>query len=103
MRRKEKGINIGVDEKEKEKITKKAKKCHLSLSAYLRKCALNQEIIEVPNDNFRVIYTDIVDLRFNIERLNNEQIIEELKQIESKFRKIYSGGNANGNNENMGD
>ena len=94
MRRKEKGINIRVDEKEKEKITKKAKKCHLSLSA---------EIIEVPNDNFRVIYTDIVDLRFNIERLNNEQIIEELKQIESKFRKIYSGGNANGNNENMGD
>ena len=81
MRRKEKGINIRVDEKEKEKITKKAKKCHLSLSAYLRKCALNQEIIEVPNDNFRVIYTDIVDLRFNIERLNNEQIIEELKQI----------------------
>lgn len=103
MRRKEKGINIRVDEKEKEKITKKAKKCHLSLAAYLRKCALNQEIIEVPNDNFRVIYTDIVDLRFNIERLNNEQIIEELKQIESKFRKIYSGGNANGNNENMGD
>ena len=95
MRRKEKGINIRVDEKEKEKITKKAKKC--------QKCALNQEIIEVPNDNFRVIYTDIVDLRFNIERLNNEQIIEELKQIESKFRKIYSGGNANGNNENMGD
>ena len=103
MRRKEKGINIGVDEKEKEKITKKAKKCHLSLSAYLRKCALNQEIIEVPNNNFKVIYTDIVDLRFNIEMLNNEQIIEELKQIESKFRKIYSGGNANGNNENMGD
>ena len=103
MRKKEKGINIRVDEKEKEKITKKAKKCHLSLSSYLRKCALNQEIIEVPNDNFRVIYTDIVDLRFNIERLNNEQIIEELKQIESKFRKIYSGGNANGNNENMGD
>ena len=29
MRRKEKGINIRVDEKEKEKITKKAKKCHL--------------------------------------------------------------------------
>ena len=29
MRRKEKGINIGVDEKEKEKITKKAKNVHL--------------------------------------------------------------------------
>jgi len=103
MRSKDKGINIRVNEKEKEKLIKKAKKSGLSLSAYLRKSGLNQEIIELPNDNFRVIYTEIMDLRFNIERLDNQTIINELKRIEDTFRKIYSGGLSNGNNENMGD
>ena len=65
-------------------------------------CGLNQEIFEIPNDTFRVIYTDIVDLRFNIERLSKEQIIAELERIEEDFRKIYLGDDINGNNENMG-
>lgn len=103
MRSKDKGINIRVNEKEKEKLIKKAKKSGLSLSAYLRKSGLNQEIIELPNDNFRVIYTEFMELRFNVERLDNQTIINKLKQIEDTFREIYSGGFDNGNNKNMGD
>ena len=81
MRSKQKGINIRVDDKEKLILVRKAKKCRLSLSAYLRKCGLEQQIVEIPNERYKNIYTAINDLKFNIVELDKEKIIERLENI----------------------
>ena len=97
MRNKQMGINIRVDEKEKELLMKKARKWKLSLSAYLRNCGLNQKLIEMPNDNFIELYYDIRDIKFNINELSKDEINKKLESIEKRFREIYSGGNLYGN------
>ena len=102
MNYRQKGINIRVNTNEKKILKAKAKKCKLSLSAYLRKCGLNQKIIEIPNDKFKTIYLKISELKYKIDSLNKEQIINELEDIETDFRRLYSGEDINGDNENMG-
>ena len=102
MRNKQKGINIRVDEKEKRILIGKAKKSRLSLSAYLRKCGLEQEVIEVPNEKFTAIYTSINDLKCRINGLDKEQIINQLEKVLEQFRSIYIGDISSGNNKNMG-
>ena len=102
MRNKQKGINIRVDDKEKAILVRKAKRSSLSLSAYLRKCGLEQQIVEVPNEKFTTIYTSINELKFNITELDKEEITKRLENILEQFRNIYLGENNNGNNKDMG-
>ena len=102
MRNKQKGINIRVDDKEKAILVRKAKKCRLSLSAYLRKCGLEQQIVEVPNEKFTTIYTSINELKFKVTELDKDRILKRLEEILAQFREIYLGENSNGNNKDMG-
>lgn len=89
MRTKNVGINIRVDEKEKRKLERNAKKSGLSLSAYLRKTGLNHEIIEIPDQKYYEIYNKIIELKNEIEELGKEQIKERLIKIQSDFLDIY--------------
>ena len=58
MRNRSIGINVRVNEKEKKKLQRNAKKSGLTLSAYLRKTGLGQKIYEIPDEtNDSVIYT----------------------------------------------
>ena len=101
MRNKQKGINIRVDDKEKAILVRKAKKCRLSLSAYLRKCGLEQQIVEVPNEKFTTIYTSINELKFKITELDKDRILKRLEEMLAQFREIYLGENSNGNSNNL--
>ena len=102
MRNKQKGIYIRVDNNEKIELIRKAKKCKLSLSAYLRKSGLDKKLIEVPNEKFKKIYEYINELILNSYRFNKEEIIIQLGNVLESFRNIYFGDDENGNNENMG-
>ena len=85
MRNRTIGINVRVNENEKKKLKRNAKKSGLNLSAYLRKCGLQQEIYAIPDENIYKIYTGIV---------------------QSDFLDIYNykkDGDDNGDNKNMGD
>ena len=90
MRNRNVSINVRIDEKEKAKLQKNAKKSGLNLSAYLRKTGLKQEINAIPDKEFYKIYVQISNLKNIVYRLNNDEIITELEQIEKNFLKIYN-------------
>lgn len=105
MRNRTIGINVRVSENEKKKLKRNAKKSGLNLSAYLRKCGLQQEIYAIPDENIYKIYTGIVELKNEFLYLNNEEINEKITKMQSDFLDIYNykkDGDDNGNNENMG-
>lgn len=105
MRNRTIGINVRVSENEKRKLKRNAKKSGLNLSAYLRKCGLQQEIYAIPDENIYKIYTGIAELKNEFPYLNNEEIKEKITKMQSDFLDIYNykkDGDDNGNNENMG-
>lgn len=100
MRNRITGINVRVNENEKKKLQKNAKKSGLSLSAYLRKTGLKQEIYPIPNKDFYKIYLDICKVKDNIYNVELEKIEQCLAIIEKNFLEIYnskSSGDDNGN------
>ena len=105
MRNRTIGINVRVSENEKKKLKRNAKKSGLNLSAYLRKCGLQQEIYAIPDEYTYKIYTGIVELKNEFPYLNNEEINEKITKMQSDFLDIYNykkDGDDNGNNKNMG-
>ena len=105
MRNRTIGINVRVNENEKKKLKRNAKKSGLNLSAYLRKCGLQQEIYAIPDENIYKIYTEIVELKNEFPYLNDKEIEEKITKMQSVFLDIYNykkDGDDNGNNENMG-
>ena len=105
MRNRTIAINVRVSKNEKKKLKRNAKKSGLNLSAYLRKCGLQQEIYAIPDENIYKIYTGIVELKNEFPYLNNEEINEKITKMQSDFLDIYNykkDGDDNGNNENMG-
>ena len=104
MRNRTIGINVRVSENEKRKLKRNAKKSGLNLSAYLRKCGLQQEIYAIPDENIYKIYTGIVELKNEFPYLNDEEINEKITKMQSDFLDIYNykkDGDDNGNNEDM--
>ena len=101
MRKRTIEINVRVSENEKKKLQKNAKKSGLSLSAYLRKTGLNQEIYEVPDKKLQEIYNLICQIRDNLYKIELERIDNGLAQVKEKFLEVFNpikdGGN-NGNN-----
>ena len=105
MRNRTIGINVRVNENEKKKLQKNAKKSGLNLSAYLRKSGLQQEIYEIPDENIYKIYTGIVELKNVFPYLINDEIKEKIEKMQSDFLDVYNhkgDDDADGNNENMG-
>lgn len=94
-------INIRVDEKEKKKLQRNAKKSGLSLSAYLRKSGLNQEIYEIPNEKLGEVYKLICQIKDNLYKIELERIDKGLAQVKEKFLEVFNpirDGGSNGNN-----
>ena len=107
MRNRSIGINVRVNEKEKKKLQRNAKKSGLTLSAYLRKTGLGQKIYEIPDENFYKVYTGIVELKNEFSaKYDEEEIKEKITKIQSYFLDIYNhkdnGDDENGDNKNMG-
>lgn len=107
MRSRSVGINVRVNEKEKKKLQRNAKKSGLTLSAYLRKTGLGQKIYEIPDENFYKVYTGIVELKNEFSaKYDEEEIEEKITKIQSDFLDIYNhkdnGADENGDNKNMG-
>ena len=107
MRNRSIGINVRVNEKEKKKLQRNAKKSGLTLSAYLRKTGLGQKIYEIPDENFYKVYTGIVELKNEFSaKYDEDEIKEKITKIQSDFLDIYNhkdnGDDENGDNKNMG-
>lgn len=83
-------ICIRTNEKDKKKLQKNAQKSGLSLSAYLRKVGLKQEIFSIPDKDFYKIYVDICKVKDNLYKLDLEKVEQCLEIIEQNFLEIYN-------------
>ena len=89
-------LHVRVSENEKKKLQRNAKKSGLSLSSYLRRVGLKQEIYSVPDKEFYKIYLDICKIKDNIYKLEKETIIKCLDVVEKKFLELYNSKNNGG-------
>lgn len=101
MKEKLVGICIRVSQNEKKKLQRNAKKSGLSLSSYLRKVGLKEEIYSIPDKDFYKIYVAISNLKNEIFDINIYEINSKLEQIKRDFLSIYNSkkvGDEDGNN-----
>lgn len=89
MRQKTTAINIRVTETEKRKMENAAKKCGLSLSAYLRKLGLGKQVQASLPQEFYEAYRGITSLRDNFKSLPDDRISEGFDYVISKFLNAY--------------
>ena len=89
MRQRETAINIRVTKGEKKKMETAAKKCGLSLSAYLRKLGLGKEVQATLPQEFYEAYRGLTALRDNFKSLPDDRIGDGFDYVISKFLKAY--------------
>ena len=100
MKEKAVEICIRVSKDEKKKLQRNAKKSGLSLSSYLRKTGLKEEIYSIPDKDFYKIYVEISNLKNEIFDINVNEINSKLEQIKIDFLNIYNSKKAGGNDGN---
>jgi len=98
MRNRTVEINVRVNEMEKKKLQRNAKKSGLSLSAYLRKTGLNQEIYEIPDKKLQDIYTLICQIKDNLYKIDLDRIDNGMEQVKEKFLEVFNPCKDGGNN-----
>ena len=98
MRNRTVEINVRVNETEKKKLQKNAKRSGLSLSAYLRKTGLNQEIYEIPDRKLQDIYILICQIKDNLYKVNLDRIDNGMEQVKEKFLEVFNPTKDGGNN-----
>lgn len=106
MRKRTVGINVRVTEAEKRRLASNAKRCHLSLSAYLRKLGFGHAVQAFPQKELYQIYKAISYLESGVSGLTEGQIREELQDIKAKLLEVYlseSQGDDHGSDEDLAD
>ena len=89
MRQRTTAINIRVTEGEKRKMETAAKKCGLSLSAYLRKLGLGKEVQATLPQEFYEAYRGLTSLRDNWKSLSEANVNANFNDVVSKFLNAY--------------
>lgn len=103
MRTRDKSINIRVTSGEKKHLERKAKKCGVSLSVYLRKAGLNKKIEPAPSENLYQAYKLMSNMLRNFSQIDPAEYENYLGEIQEKILQAYyeQCGEANGSNEDL--
>ena len=104
MRERTKQINFRVYPTEAEVIKRKARKCGLSISDYVRNCALERKIAELPKEALGEAYRIIGAVRMQLSDYGGtEKYTGSLEKAQEILLDIYRGKevNANGGDEDM--
>lgn len=88
MRHRTCAIQIRVTEKEKQHIIRKAHRCGLSVSTYLRKLSLSKEIQPAPPTALYRVYAQLTQLQQEYPNLSSTSIAERLKTISQALMKV---------------
>lgn len=104
MRERDKVIQIRLTEREKADILKKAKKCKLSASAYLRQLAKGHSPREYPSQ-LRSICWEIELMTEDFKGKDDEKFRKYLLSYLQDMRKFlyWEEGKQDGDNEDLGD
>jgi len=103
MRTRETHINVRTTPEEKSRFERKARKCGLSLSAYLRMLAIGHEPKAVPPLEYRKIYDLLTDVYVDFRDDHNEVSANYLMSLIKEMQSALNPEKPNGNDKNMGD
>ena len=92
MRERNKQINIRVNQTEKEKIHRQAKRCGMSDTEYIRNCALDKPVAEMPREGLQIAYRKVGII---VQKLGQYKGTEEfttaLKSVQEILLELYHG------------
>ena len=104
MRERTKQINFRVYPTEAAVIKRKARRCGLSISDYVRNCALERKIAELPKEVLGEAYRIIGAVRMQLSDYNGtEKYTVPLEKVQEILLDIYRGNEVktNGGDEDM--
>jgi hypothetical protein len=95
---------VRVFKTEKNTIRRKAKKCGMNLSEYLRTLGTGAMVREAPRLELMLAYQKLVKLHDSIRfEITMSRFSEALSEIEALLLKAYHGEDDDGGNEDLGD
>lgn len=105
MRSRTEEINVRVFKSEKNTIRRKAKRCGMNMSEYLRTLGTDSVILEAPRKELMLAYRRLTKLhdsiRYDVSKI---EFCKAFDEIEGLLLKAYQGEEAeHGSDENMGD
>lgn len=86
MRSKTQGINVRVTPAEKEKLSKNAFYCGLSLSEYLRRLGLGKNVKAATDEKIYKTFRLVRQLKKDLEPLEKSEILYRLSVIENLLK-----------------
>ncbi len=104
MRERTQQINFRVTKAEKVKIHRKARRCGLADAEYIRNCALDRKVLELPREGLMTAYRKISALIPYLEQYNDTQKeVAALKSIQGILLDLYHGKevDVDGGNEDL--
>ena len=105
MRNRTEEINVRVYKTEKNTIRRKAKKCGMNMSEYLRSLGTGAAVREAPRQELMLAYQKLTTLHDTVRyELAMRDFDEALTEIESLLLRAYHGKeDADGGDEDLGD
>ena len=92
MRERNKQINIRVNQTEKEKIHRKAKRCGMTDADYIRNCALDKLVTEMPREGLQIAYRKVANTVQKLEQYTGtEEFTATLKSVQEILLDLYHG------------
>ena len=92
MRERNEQLNIRVTKTEKDTIKRKARRCGMAVGEYIRNCALDRKIMEMPPEGFRRAYRKIGMARQYLERYDDtSKEVALLKEAQAILMDIFHG------------
>ena len=85
-------INIRVNKTEKETIHRKAKRCGMADSEYIRNCALDRTVTEMPREGLKLAYRKIGNVAQKLEQYSDtQQEVAALRSAQEALLDLYHG------------
>ena len=92
MRERKQQINFRVTKTEKEKIHRKAKRCGMSDADYIRNCALDKPVNEMPREGLQIAYRKVANTVQKLEQYTGtEEFTATLKSVQEIMLGLYHG------------
>ena len=94
MRERKQQINFRATKTEKDTIHRKAKRCGMTDADYIRNCALDRKIMEIPREGLQIAYRKISSLIRYLEQFDDDFSKKEiawLKSVQEILLDLYHG------------
>ena len=92
MRERKQQINFRATKTEKEQIHRKAKRCGMTDADYIRNCALDKPVTEMPREGLQIAYRKVANTVQKLEQYTGtEEFTATLKSVQEILLDLYRG------------